>query len=77
MTGKTTPLYVVCSPRRCVGKTLISRLLVEFYVVKDRPVVAFDLAVHLVACSARYQGRVVAAKRRSHILLLARLSLRG
>ena len=44
MTGKTTPLYVVCSPRRCVGKTLISRLLVEFYVVKDRPVVAFDLA---------------------------------
>jgi hypothetical protein len=44
MTGKITPLYVVCSPRRCVGKTLISRLLIEFYVVKDRPVVAFDLA---------------------------------
>ena len=44
MTGKTTPLYVVCSPCRCVGKTLISRLLTEFYVVKDRPVTAFDLA---------------------------------
>jgi hypothetical protein len=44
MTGKTTPLYVVCSPCRCVGKTLISRLLTEFYVVKDRPVAAFDLA---------------------------------
>jgi hypothetical protein len=44
MKGKTTPLYVVCSPRRCVGKTLISRLLTEFYVVKDRPVAAFDLA---------------------------------
>jgi hypothetical protein len=43
MTGKT-PLYVVCSPCRCVGKTLISRLLTEFYVVKDRPVAAFDLA---------------------------------
>ena len=41
MTGKITPLYVVCSPRRCVGKTLISRLLIEFYVVKDRSVVAF------------------------------------
>jgi hypothetical protein len=40
MTGKN----VVCSPRRCVGKTLISRLLIEFYVVKDRSVVAFDLA---------------------------------
>jgi len=44
MTGKTTPLYVICSPCRCVGKTLISRLLAEHYVVKDRPVAAFDLA---------------------------------
>jgi len=44
MTGKFTPLYVVCSPCRCVGKTLIARLLTEFYVVKDRPVAAFDLA---------------------------------
>src|SRR5262245_20727325 len=44
MTGKFTPLYVVCSPCRCVGKTLISRLLTEFYVVRDRPVAAFDLA---------------------------------
>jgi hypothetical protein len=41
---KTTPLFVVCSPCRCVGKTLISRLLAEFYVVNDRPVAAFDLA---------------------------------
>src|SRR3974377_248053 len=44
MTGKTTPLYIVCSPCRCVGTTLISRLLTEFYVVKDRPGAAFDLA---------------------------------
>jgi hypothetical protein len=44
MTGKFTPLYIVCSPCRCVGKTLISRLLTEFYVVKDGPVAAFDLA---------------------------------
>jgi hypothetical protein len=44
MTGKTTPLYVVCSPCRCVGTTLVSRLLTEFYVVDDRPVAAFDLA---------------------------------
>ena len=44
MTGKTTPLYVVCSPCRRVGKTLVSRLLAEFYVVNDRPVAAFDLA---------------------------------
>ena len=44
MTAKTTPLYVVCSPCRGVGKTLVSRLLAEFYVFNDRPVVAFDLA---------------------------------
>ncbi len=44
MTEKTTPLYVVCSPCRRVGKTLLSRLLTEFYVVNDRPVAAFDLA---------------------------------
>ena len=39
-----TPLYVVCSPCRRVGKTLVSRLLTEFHVVDDRPVAAFDLA---------------------------------
>jgi hypothetical protein len=43
MSGKTTPLYVVCSPRRRGGKTLVSRLLTEFYVLGDRPVAAFDL----------------------------------
>jgi hypothetical protein len=44
MTGKTTPLYIICSSHRCVGKTLVSRLLTEFYVVNDRSVAAFDLA---------------------------------
>ena len=44
MNDKTTPLYVVCSPCRGVGKTLVSRLLTEFYVLDDRPVAAFDLA---------------------------------
>jgi hypothetical protein len=44
MTDQTTPLYVICSPCRRVGKTLVSRLLTEFYVVNDRPVAAFDLA---------------------------------
>jgi len=43
MSGKTTPLYVVCSPRRSGGKTLVSRLLTEFYVLGDRPVAGFDL----------------------------------
>jgi hypothetical protein len=38
MNEKTTPLYVVCSPCRGVGKTLVSRLL------DRRPVAAYDLA---------------------------------
>lgn len=41
---KTTPLYVVCSPQRSVGKTLLARLLTEFYLTDGRPVAAFDLA---------------------------------
>jgi hypothetical protein len=41
---KTTPLYIVCSPQRDVGKTLLARLLAEFYLIDGRPVAAFDLA---------------------------------
>lgn len=44
MGGKTAPLYVVCSPGRSGGRTLVSRLLTEFYVLGDRPVAAFDLS---------------------------------
>jgi hypothetical protein len=44
MSEKPIPLYVVCSPRARVGKTLVSRLLTEFYFVDDRHVAAFDLA---------------------------------
>jgi hypothetical protein len=40
----TGPLYIVCSPRRTVGKTLLARLLAEFYFAHDRPIAAFDLA---------------------------------
>jgi hypothetical protein len=38
------PIYVVCSPSRQVGKTLLARLLAEHYVADARPVAAFDLA---------------------------------
>jgi hypothetical protein len=44
MTDRTTPLYVICSPCRGVGKTLVSRLLTEFYILDNRPVAAYDLA---------------------------------
>jgi hypothetical protein len=38
-----TPVYVVCSARPRVGKTMVARLLTEFLIANDRPVVAFDL----------------------------------
>jgi hypothetical protein len=37
------PLYIVASPRPRVGKTLIARLLVEFFRVSERAVVGYDL----------------------------------
>jgi hypothetical protein len=44
MPGRIEPLYVVCSPCRCVGKTLVARLLAEFHLLGERAVTAFDLA---------------------------------
>src|SRR5262249_61294729 len=38
------PLYVVCSPNRQVGKTMLARLLAEHYMADARPVAAFDLS---------------------------------
>src|SRR5260370_37111868 len=38
------PLYIVCSPNRQVGKTMLARLLAEHYMADGRPVAAFDLS---------------------------------
>jgi hypothetical protein len=40
---RRTPIYVICSPRPRVGKTLLARLLTEFVHGEDRSVVAFDV----------------------------------
>jgi len=42
-TERRTPVYVVCSARARVGKTMVARLLTEFLIADKRPVVAFDL----------------------------------
>src|SRR6516162_7614550 len=41
MTG--TPVYIICSPRPQVGKTLLARLLAEFLLLKNGDVAAFDV----------------------------------
>ena len=38
-----TPVYIICSPRPQVGKTLIARLLTEFLLLKNGKVAAFDV----------------------------------
>jgi hypothetical protein len=38
-----TVVYIVCSPRPLVGKTLIARLLSEFLLLKNGTVTAFDI----------------------------------
>src|ERR1700752_815299 len=38
-----TPVYIICSPRPQVGKTLIARLLSEFLLLKNRQVTSFDI----------------------------------
>jgi hypothetical protein len=40
-----TPVYIVCSPRPLVGKTLLARLLVEFLQLQRRDAVGFDINV--------------------------------
>lgn len=38
-----TPVYIICSPRPIVGKTLIARLLSEFLLLQRGAVTAFDV----------------------------------
>jgi hypothetical protein len=39
----TTPVYIICSPRPMVGKTMLARLLSEFLLLKNGDVAAFDI----------------------------------
>lgn len=38
-----TPVYIVCSPRPAVGKTLVARLLTEFLALARGQAIAFDI----------------------------------
>ncbi len=42
---RRTPVYIVCSTRPAVGKTLIARLLTEFLKLQRRSVQAFDVSL--------------------------------
>ena len=40
---RRTPIYIICSPRPIVGKTLMARLLSEFLLLQRGAVTAFDI----------------------------------
>jgi hypothetical protein len=40
---RQTPVYIICSPRPQVGKTLVARLLSEFLQLKNGQVMGFDV----------------------------------
>jgi hypothetical protein len=40
---RQTPVYIICSPRPLVGKTLVARQLSEFLLLKNGAVAAFDI----------------------------------
>jgi hypothetical protein len=39
-----SPIYVICSPNRQVGKTMLARLLAEHHAADSRPFAAYDLS---------------------------------
>jgi len=43
VTTQPIPLYIIASPRPRTGKTLLARLMVEFFRVTGRPLAAYDL----------------------------------
>ena len=49
-----TPVYIVASPHPQVGKTLIARLLIEYFRASDRPLFAYDLNPHEPALSGHF-----------------------
>ncbi len=42
---RRTPVYIVCSPRPQVGKTLLARVLTEFLLFQHGDVLAFDVSL--------------------------------
>jgi len=49
-----TRLYIIASPRPLVGKTLIARLMMEFFSVSGRPLVGYDLNPHEPSLAERF-----------------------
>jgi hypothetical protein len=54
MMVRSSPLYIIASPRPRTGKTLLARLLLEFFRESSRPVVGYDLNPREPALTERF-----------------------
>lgn len=75
-TRRRTPIYVLSSARARVGKTLIARLLTEFFIASGRPVAAFDVnpgAAVLADYLPAYTSLVSLADTRGQVTLFDQL----
>jgi len=74
--AQQTPLYIVASPQPRVGKTLLARLLIEFFRSTERPTVAYDLNPRDPALAGRFPYLVTTvdiADTRGQMVLFDRL----
>ena len=53
-----TPLYIVASQHPRVGKTLVARLLIEYFRLSGRPIVGYDLDPREPALAANFPSFV-------------------
>jgi hypothetical protein len=54
VTTQPIPLYIIASPRPRTGKTVLARLMVEFFRVTGRPLAAYDLNPREPALATRF-----------------------
>jgi hypothetical protein len=74
--AQQTPLYIVASPRPRVGRTLIARLLIEFFRCSDRTLDGYDLNPRepvLAGCFPQLVWTVDIADTRGQMALFDRL----
>ena len=57
-----TPILIVCSPQVQVGRTLVARLLIDFFLMENRPVEGFDFATEPPTLTDYLPAHVVAAE---------------
>ena len=58
-------VHIVCSPRTRIGKTLMSRLLVDYFLLQDRQPIGFETNVNEPGFLELFPQRVISADIRS------------